>query len=323
MRICAAIVLGLGLGFPALAAGQAAPSPPAVPVPAPAATPPLPPTFVPPPPPPPAATVVAPTPTPTPTVKAPEFEFTLGAASNGVAPYKHGSAAHEEGKIDLTTEPNTLKLVMTGGVGANVFFGAQSTAVQSFSVYQEFEIASSDPAVTQVVLAMDTGLVGFVRGKHKASACVQAASVTIAPVGWSTTPLAVCHAPLCVTQPCGGDHCKPFGMMNKDPLPTITSPPMPLGRYVIQANFVIQADAGGLLDAHSTAIFSSEPTVLDPWEREHDLFTKEDKAGYGFTTILTASPVDGKPVANAWARHLKQARLARRNARPADDTVVR
>src|SRR6185312_7219394 len=129
---------------------------------------PVPPSFVPPPPPPPPTTEPAPAmPVPTPAeapapgAAAPAFEFTLGAAQNGVAPYTHGSAATEEGKIDVTTEPNVLKVTLTGGVGANVFFGATSTAVQSFSVYQEFDITSTDPAVSQVILTMDAGLVGF------------------------------------------------------------------------------------------------------------------------------------------------------------------
>jgi hypothetical protein len=341
MRICAALVLGLG--FPAVAAAQAAPPPPAVPVPVPTPaapapasanpSPPLPPTFVPPPPP-----TTAPTPAPTPApeaapapaapapaaAKAPAFEFTLGAAQNGVGPYTHGSAKTEEGKIDVSTEPNVLKLVMTGGVGANVFFGAESTAVQSFSVYQEFDITSSDPSVSQVVLTLDSGLVGFVRAKHKASACVQVASVSIAPVGWASTPLYVCHPQLCVAGPNPNTRCEPVGVLNKDPQPAITAPPMPLGRYVIQATFTIQADASGLFDAHSAAIFSPEPKELDPWEREHDVFKGEDKAGYGFTTILTASPVDGQPVANAWAKHLRKVKVAKRNARPnAPDTVTR
>ncbi|MDR3637418.1 MAG: hypothetical protein P4L84_26680 [Isosphaeraceae bacterium] len=338
MRICAAIVLGSSLGFPALAAAQAAPAPPAVPVPVPAATPaapavnpaptpPTPPAFVPPPPPTTAPATPVPAPTPAPAAPAPAasasgFEFVLGGAQNGVAPYTHGSAKTEEGKIDVTTEPNVLKLVLTGGVGANVFFGIESTAVQTFSVNQEFDITSTDPAVSQVVLTLDSGLVGFVRAKHKGSACVQVASVTIAPVGWSTTPLSLAHPQLCVAGP-SPVHGEPVGILNKDPVSSITSPPMPLGRYVIQANFSIQADACGFLDGHSTAIFSPEPTELDPWEREHDMFKGEDKAGYGFTTILTASPVDGKPVANAWEKHLKTVKVAKRNAKPNQDTVTR
>lgn len=334
MRIRAAIVLGWCFVSPAFAA-QPAPPPPAVPVPVPAPavanpapTPPTPPTFVPPPPPttapaPAPAEPAAPSPAPAPRSSSPAFEFVVGAAQNGIGPYTHCSAKTEEGKIDVTSEPNTLKLVMTGGAGANVFFGAESTAVQSFSVNQEFDITSSDPSVSQVVLTLDSALVGFVRAKHRASACVQVASVTISPVGWTSTPLSVCHPQLCVAGPNPQTRCEPVGVMNKDPLPSITSPPMPLGRYVIQANFVIQADASGLLDAHSMAIFSPEPKELDPWEREHDLFKGEDKPGYGFTTILTASPVGGKPVANAWEKHLKKVKVAKRNVKQSRDTVTR
>ncbi len=347
MRIRTALVLGYFFAAPVLALGQAAPAPPTVPL---APTVPPAPT-VPAAPTPPSPTVPTPTPaaptlTPAPAPAAPAaptvpaapsqpanqttagFTFTLGNAANNVAPYTHGDAKTEEGKIDVTTEPNVLKLVMTGGVGANVFLGAESTAIQSFSVNQEFEITSSDPSVTEVTLTMDSGLVGFVRSKHRASACVQLASVVIAPLGWSTAPLSASHQPLCVCGPNQQQACEPLGVLNKDPLAPVTSQPLPLGRYVIQANFIIQATASGFLDAHSAAIFSPEPTELDPWEREHDIFKGEDKAGYGFTTILTAAPANKATATNAWEKHqrqMKKVALARKNAKKdkAQDTVIR
>ena len=332
MKIYAVLILGGLCASAALAVAQTQPPTPAPTIPPP------------PPPPPPAATAPAPpaptlpmpstTPAAPPASEAappppgapaegkkeevPPFEFALQGKNEMIAPYTEHDGKVEEGKIDVATDKNTLTVTLTGGAGANVFLGAHSEAVQSFRLIQEFDITGTDPSISQVVLSLDSKLVGFVRSKHKASACVNLASVTVTPVGWASTPLAAS-----LPRPCVGGNCHPCanpnGSMAKDPLPTITSPPLPLGRYVIDANFVITAEAGGLLDAHSTAIFSPEPKELDPWEREHDPYKGEDKTGYGFTTVITATPVGAAPqTADAvWKKNLKKVRLAAKEAKAA------
>jgi hypothetical protein len=311
MRIRAAIVLGLCWAATAMAAQPPTPPlPPPDPT-APVATPAPAPT----PPPAPPRTNDAPPP-PTTTAEpsnqnGPTYEFTLGNVSNVVSPFTHGDAKTEEGKIDVTTEPNVLKVAMSGGVGANVFLGFESIAVQNFQLVQEFDITCSDPNVKDVVLTLDSGLIGFVRAKHKASACVQLASIVVSPAGWSSAPLSLSQPQLCVSGP--NPECnQPVGMMNKDPQPAITTQPLPLGHYVLQANFVIQADARGLLDAHSAAIFSSDPKELDPWEREHDIYKGEEKDGYGFTSVITASAPGGKPNASAWKKYSAGPKVAKK-----------
>ena len=249
---------------------------------------------------------------------APPFEFAIQGKTDAVSPYTAHDAKVEEGKIDVATDKNTLTVTMTGGAGANVFLGAHSEAMQSFRLIQEFDVTSTDPKVSQVILSLDTKLVGFVRSKHKASACVHIASITVTPAGWGTSPLAAS-----LPRPCVGPNPHPLGAANgsmvKDPLPTITSEPLPLGRYVIDASFVITADANGLLDAHSTAIFSPEPTELDPWEREHDPYNGEDKAGYGFTSVITATLVGAAPQSAeaVWKKLDKKLAKARAEAKKA------
>src|SRR5262249_28448481 len=107
-----------------------------------------------------------------------------------------------------------------------------------------------------------------------------------------------------------------------EPLEAIRSQSLPLGVYLVDAHFILTATAEGFLDAHSTAIFSPEPTELDPWEREHDPFAGEKKDGYGFTSVLTASTVSAPPVTSAktWktlktrlAKEKKERRLANQN----------
>ena len=70
----------------------------------------------------------------------------------------------EDGKVEITTEDNQAKAVLTGAAGANVFLGAESTASLSVTVVQEFEVTCSDPAVNQVVLTLESNLLGFIRG---------------------------------------------------------------------------------------------------------------------------------------------------------------
>ncbi|MEA2631188.1 MAG: hypothetical protein QOE66_1407, partial [Chloroflexota bacterium] len=74
----------------------------------------------------------------------PTFEFGLRGEDKCISPYTHGDAKTEEGKIDVVPEKNTLTVTLTGGVGANVFLGAHSEAMQSFRLLQEFEVTCSD-----------------------------------------------------------------------------------------------------------------------------------------------------------------------------------
>jgi hypothetical protein len=306
------------------------PAPPTLPAP----PPPPPPVVgtVPPPPTTPGATPPPPPPTLTPEPAAPaapaapeadkdkeskpasDVTITLAGESKGITPCKHGDAKVEEGKIDVTTEANGLKAVLTGGVGANVFFGAESIATQSFVLVQEFDVAS--PSASAVTLNLESSLVGFVRGKHKGSACVRLASAMVAPSGSATAVVSLAHPALCVAGPSG--HCAgPYGQMNKDPLPGTSSGPLPPGRYVLTAYFILQATAGGVLDGHSTAIFAPEPKELDPWEREHDMFKGEDKAGFGYNIAVTADAVGAPPSGMAARLLAPKPRAARVASKPA------
>lgn len=235
--------------------------------------------------------------------KAPKFEFTLGGKSESIVPYTHGDAKVEEGKIEITPEDNTLKAVLTGGAGANVFLGVESSASQSIQVVQEFEITCSDPAIKEVVLTLESNLAGFIRSKHKASASVRLASATVAPVGAATTPLAASYPAYVVS---GAQ-----GYKYTDPQEPAKGPAMPLGRYVLQANFVIEVTAAGFLDAHSTAIFVPESETLDGWEREHDPFKGDEHDDFGFSVTLNADSPPGFPSVS------KKEPVKRTSARPA------
>ncbi|AGA30196.1 hypothetical protein [Singulisphaera acidiphila] len=225
--------------------------------------------------------------------KAPTFTFTLGGKCENIAPSTHGDAKGD-GKVEVEAGDNQVKAVLGAAAGANVFIGVESTATESVHLVQEFEISCSDASISQVYLTLESNLLGFVRSKHKASAGVRLASATIAPVGWATTPLAVSYPTVCVGGP-NGCNGGPKGYKYETPLEPVKSPLMPLGRYVLHATFVVSASAGGLRDAHSTAIFMTESEDLDAWEREHDPFKGDSHDDFGFTLTLKADAPPGFP----------------------------
>jgi hypothetical protein len=304
----------------------AAPAPPAVPTPpATAPAPPAPPAAAAPvPPSAPAAPAAAPAPPevpttpPAPTAPAapaapatatpPKFIFTLGQKCEGIGPCTHHAAKVEEGKAEVTAEDNLVKVVLTGAAGANVFLGVESAATQSIQVIQEFEITCSDESIREVVLTLESNLLGIIRSKHKGSASVQLASATVAQVGASTGLMSVSYPTYGV---CGAQ-----GYKYETPLDPVKVGPVPLGHYVLQANFIIQATAGGLLDGHATAIFVPASEALDPWEREHDPFAGDKHDDYGFTLTLKAdSPPGHTPVAKRKPSKKVTARPANRLTR--------
>lgn len=225
--------------------------------------------------------------------KAPKFTITLGGKCENITPATHGDAKGD-GKVDVETGDNQVKAVLGAAAGANVFIGVESTATTTVHLVQEFEITCSDSSINQVYLTLESNLLGFVRSKHKASAAVRLASATIAPVGWATTPLAVSYPGLGVGGP-NGCNGGPKGYKYETPLEPVKAPPMPLGRYVLNATFVVGASASGLLDAHSTAIFMTESEDLDAWEREHDPFKGDAHDDFGFTLTLKADAPPGYP----------------------------
>ena len=65
---------------------------------------------------------------------------------------------------------------------------------------------------------------------------------------------------------------------------------VPLGKYVFTAEFVIEAEASGLCDAHSAADFSSTSALSSDFVRMRDPFQNADKKNFGFNVVMTATP---------------------------------
>ena len=82
----------------------------------------------------------------------PKVEITLGQKNECIQPGKHCDALAEEGKSDIKAENGTLTVLLTGVTAAHCFIGAHSYGIQTFQLTQEFDIACTDPAVTQVAV---------------------------------------------------------------------------------------------------------------------------------------------------------------------------
>jgi hypothetical protein len=190
-----------------------------------------------------------------------------------------------------TPASNVLAMSMTGSVAANAFLGQTSSASMTFHLEQEFELSCSDSSTCFVKLTLESALVGFVRSKHKAGAGVKVASAKICLPGSADTPLVVVHPALGVE----GEE----GRLCNQHLPLIKVDKMPLGRYILVADFVLASEAGGVLDGHSAADFSPSTSLPADWVRTRDPFQGVDKKDFGFKLLLTADPPESpRPMAS-------------------------
>jgi hypothetical protein len=225
----------------------------------------------------------------------PTYTVVLGGRTACATPTHRGQARAEGGSIDVTNpSPNALSLVLTGTVAANAYLGYPAESTETFRVVQEFEITCSDPSVNRVTLTLDSSLVGFLRSRHKANGAMKLAAAKVCPVGWDSSPLVVSHPSQAVD---GQD-----GRLCNQHLPPVVAQGLPLGRYVLTADFVLTADAVGILDGHSAVDFSPSTALPTEWVRTRDPFQGVDKKNFGFSIALTASDPQTPTVAVVPAR---------------------
>jgi len=220
----------------------------------------------------------------------PTYTITLHTRSACVTPHSQKLARAEGGFIDVTTpSPNVVSMAMTGTAAANSYLGCTGAASEKFQLVQDLEITCSDPKQNAVALTLDTALVGFVRSKGRAGACVRVAQVCLTPVGIPGAPMTIAYPPLCV-EGTGGQLCNQH-------LPPLEVPVMPVGRYTLTATFALDTSASGVCDSHSVADFSPDTTLPPEWVRTRDPFQGVSKKSFGFTaTVSAALPTNGGSV---------------------------
>jgi len=221
---------------------------------------------------------------------APKYSITLGARDACVTPCTRNRARADGGIIDVQTpSANTITVAMTGTPAADSYLGCTSTATQTFRLVQEFEVACSNSAISTVSWTLHSTLTGYVRSARKAGACMRLADVTVTPSSGAAPPLALSHPPQCVS----GTQ----GQLCNQHLEPVQGPPMPVGRYTLAAEFVLDTTASGVCNAHAVADFSPDTSLPTDWVRVRDPFQGASKKSFGFTLVLTAGP----PAANSSA----------------------
>ncbi len=240
----------------------------------------------------PSAPAIPPAPATTASVP-PTYTIALHTRNACVTPHAQKLARAEGGFIDVASPaPNVLTTSMTGTAAANSYLCCTGAAEEKFQLVQDLEITCSDPDQKLVALTLDTALVGFVRSKGRAGACMRRAEVCITPADLPGMPLTLAYPPLSV----GGT----AGQLCNQHLPPLEVPAMPVGRYTLTATFVLDTRASGVCDSHAVADFSPDTALPPEWVRTRDPFQGVSKKSFGFTATLTAAPPAARePVAPA------------------------
>ncbi|WP_337177890.1 hypothetical protein [Paludisphaera sp.] len=211
----------------------------------------------------------------------PAYRITLGERSGCATPHVEGRARTDDGTIDVTTDdPDTMVVHMTGTTAAMRLLGCTSMASERFQLVQDFEVRCSDPDVREVVLTLESAVVGYVSTARKAGARMKLADATVTPAGWDATSLSIAHAPIEAV----GGQARQCNLHQ-----AVTGPPTPLGRYTLVANFVLDATTdGGFHNSRAVADFSPDAELPAAWVAIKDPFQGASKEGFGFFVTITA-----------------------------------
>jgi hypothetical protein len=213
------------------------------------------------------------------------YELKLGGRTACVIPRHRGQSRAEGGQIDVTSpSSNALAAVLSGSVAANAYLGCPGSAAEHFQLVQEFEFTCSDKDVKTAKLSFDSVLAGFVRSRHRAATGVRLATARVCPIGSSEPVMVITHPTLAV-QGTDGRHCNQH-------LPTLEMSGVPIGHYTLTAEFVLEAEASGIADAHANADFSPSASLPTDWVRTRDPFQGVDKKDFGFSLTLTVAADD-------------------------------
>ncbi len=221
---------------------------------------------------------------------APTYAISLGGRDACVTPHTRNRARADGGKIDVQiTSPSAgfFTVTMTGTPAAESYLCCTSTAAQTFHLVQEFEVSCSDPRVRFVALTLDSSLVGYVRSARKAGASVRLATASVIAESSETSPLSLSH-PTLASSGTEGHLCNQH-------LPPLEGRLMPIGRYTLVADFVLETTASGISTAHAVADFSPDTALPADWVRTRDPFQGVSKNAFGFTLSISCGAPSGAP----------------------------
>jgi hypothetical protein len=236
------------------------------------------------------------------------YSITLGGRIACVTPSQSCQARADGGAIDVVAGSGTLSANLTGTAAANAHLVSTGAAAEVFHLVQEFEIQCSDPKIKTVSLTLDSSLVGFLRSRHRASAQMKLAAAVVTPIDQPDRGISMAHPPQAVE---GSD-----ARLCNQHLPPLSVASMPVGRYVLKADFLIDAVAGGVCDGHSVADFSPSTTLPADWVRTRDPFQGVDKKNFGFSVLLSAAVDNPDATRSAAAAGMKSSDAIKASVAP-------
>jgi hypothetical protein len=203
---------------------------------------------------------------------------------------RHGHAVPERigtthtggGNTDVAQpRDDTLIITMTGVAVAGPHPCKESSAVVSFDLNQEVEIALADPKLRKARLIIEAQIVGLLRGdKHGGSASV--CNGTASLVSGSTSIAAVAIEGHAV----GGED----SLAINDHRGPVAVPVLP-GEYQLFQTFRISAaHARGIVGKAASAEFAPDPALDPTWISVTEPFHGAVKKEFGFRVILRLEP---------------------------------
>jgi hypothetical protein len=220
---------------------------------------------------------------PVPTPPASKVGFILKDRHGHATPARTSSAHTGAGNTDVVqVRDDTVVITMTGVAVAGPYPRSGSSAMLSFDLNQEFEIAFADPKLKKARLIVEAQIVGLLRGdKHGGSAGACDGTATVVAVGGaSIVSLAIeGHSVAGDENLAINDH--------KGPL----SATVRAGEHHLFQTFRISAaHARTILGKAASAEFAPDPALDPTWISVTEPFHGAAKKDFGFRVTLRVEP---------------------------------
>ena len=205
--------------------------------------------------------------------------ITLKEKRESVKRERHGAAnVFEGGKITVKAAGNTLSATLTGTANAYAYVLCHSHAGALLHLEQEFEVTPSDPNYGWVVLTMSVKLDGHLRTDINGGASLTMASATVQPAcGGPALGLALPPRQM------GGMQ----GFQRIQEEACSTPQVVPAGRFLLVADFVVEATADHICKGHGEVDFAPDsPEGVWAWS---DPIEKVDTTNWGLTVTVKAN----------------------------------
>jgi hypothetical protein len=205
--------------------------------------------------------------------------ITLKEKRESVRRERHGAAnVFEGGKITVTATGNTLSATLTDTANAYAYILCHSYAGALLHLEQEFEVTPSDPKYGWVVLTMSVKVDGHLRTDINGGASLKIASATVQPAGGGEA-LGLALSP----RQMGGVQGSLRVLEEASSTPQV----VPAGRFLLVADFVVEATADHICKGHGEVDFAPD-SPEGAWAWPDPASEKIDTKDFGLTVTVKA-----------------------------------